>query len=138
MRHITPRDEIIICKLINEWPVDEDISWESLRNKISTSYQLGILDIWSRQALSNNPKIKRGYDAARRRIKIKSVNRKIDENSIEESIKIMELNYEIDGMKKKYNALLDRHQKLIHNLSINQKLKSHLYRELPDNRVSQE
>jgi hypothetical protein len=137
MRHISKKDQINVSKIIMEWPEDEELSWELIRIKTSMAYGLEISETWSRQTLSKNPEIKRSYDTLKNSRKLTTESTRIESSTLELHTMIMKLASELEDKKNQYDALLSRHQKLIHNLSISQKLKQHYYREIPNNRLSQ-
>lgn len=137
MKKISGEDEKEIARILQRWPRDRRLTWESLREVIALSKNLELSTVWSRQSLSASETIYAAYATARQaRSKGEAAPSKTaSENELIE--KVAKLEWDLNELQKKYDQLLLRHLQVCNNASLLDGGIHLLDIPLPDNTKSQ-
>lgn len=135
LKKISKSDEQRIINIIRSWPLGSRLTWELLRVRVAKDFDFHIDEMWSRQALSANVRVRDAILALKQR-KAKRTPNGTHVRTESEVSRVLELETELLELKQRYDRLLLRHTELARNASFLDG-GTQLLDPLPDNTTTQ-
>jgi hypothetical protein len=115
---ISQREAREIVNILVNWPTTCRLTWEILRSKISQRRKRSAAPIWSRQSLSAHEDISLAFSSAKAKIATGNVANSPTGSLAWYSLRVKDLEHELDTMRRKMEVVQLRHTQLLYNATL--------------------